>query len=78
VTYSNGEPVTVKDYAFAMKVLHDKSYDGQSDILSVNVKGGKEYYDGKTDEISGIKVIDDHTVEIEVTEANAMTKDNLG
>lgn len=78
VTYSNGDPVTVKDYAFAMKVLHDKSYDGQSDIMSVNIKGGKDYYDGKTDEISGIKVIDDNTVEIEVTEANAMTKDNLG
>ncbi|WFB58596.1 ABC transporter substrate-binding protein [Paenibacillus sp. BR1-192] len=78
VTYSNGDPVTVKDYAFAMKVLHDKSYDGQSDILSVNIKGGKDYYDGKADEISGIKIIDDHTVEIEVTEANAMTKDNLG
>jgi peptide/nickel transport system substrate-binding protein len=78
VTYSNGEPVTVKDYAFALKVLHDKSYDGQSDIMSVNIKGGRDYYDGKTDEISGIKVIDDNTVEIEVTEANAMTKDNLG
>lgn len=78
VTYSNGDPVTVKDYAFAMKVYHDKSYDGQSDLLSVNIKGGKDYYDGKTDEISGIKVIDDNTIEIEVTEANAMTKDNLG
>jgi len=78
VTYSNGDPVTVKDYAFAMKVLHDKSYDGQSDIMSVNIKGGKEYHEGKANEISGIKVIDDNTIEIEVTEANAMTKDNLG
>ncbi|AWP30349.1 ABC transporter substrate-binding protein [Paenibacillus glucanolyticus] len=78
VTYSNGDPVTVKDYAFAMKVYHDSSYDGQTDMLSVNIKGGKEYNEGKATDISGIKVIDDNTIEIEVTEANAMTKDNLG
>lgn len=78
VTYSDGTPVTVKDYAFAMKVYHDSSYDGQSDLLSVHIKGGKEYNEGKAKDISGIKVIDDHTIEIEVTEANAMTKDNLG
>ncbi|MEC0201148.1 ABC transporter substrate-binding protein [Paenibacillus lautus] len=78
VTYSDGTPVTVKDYAFAMKVLHDASYDGQSDIFSTHVKGGQEYHDGKAKDISGVKVIDDHTIEIEVTEANAMTKDSLG
>lgn len=78
VTYSDGTPVTVKDYAFAMKVYHDSSYDGQSDLLSVHIKGGKEYNEGKATDISGIKVIDDNTIEIEVTEANAMTKDNLG
>lgn len=78
VKYTDGTPVTVKDYAFALKVLHDKSYDGQTDIHKVNIKGGKEYYEGKADEISGVKIIDDHTIEIEVTEPNAMTRDHLG
>lgn len=78
VTYSDGSPVTVKDYVFAMKVLHDPTYDGESDLLSLNIVGGKDYHDGKADEISGIKVIDDQTVEITVTEATALTRDVLG
>ncbi|SMF92823.1 peptide/nickel transport system substrate-binding protein [Paenibacillus uliginis N3/975] len=78
VKYTDGTPVTVKDYAFALKVLHDSSYDGQSDIHTVNIKGGKEYFEGTADEISGVKIIDDYNIEIEVTEPNAMTKDNLG
>lgn len=77
VTYSDGTPVTVKDYAFALKVLHDKSYDGQSDILQAKIVGGQEYHDGKASEISGVKIIDDHTIEVKVSEANAMTKDRL-
>lgn len=78
VTYSDGSPVTVKDYVFAMKILHDPTYDGESDLLSMNIVGGKEYHDGKADEISGIKVIDDQTVEITVSEATALTRDVLG
>ncbi|PAD74078.1 ABC transporter substrate-binding protein [Paenibacillus campinasensis] len=77
VTYSDGSPVTVKDFAFALKVLHDPSYDGQSDIFTTHIVGGQDYHDGKADEISGINIIDDHTIEITVTEATAMTKDDL-
>ncbi|WP_054958309.1 ABC transporter substrate-binding protein [Paenibacillus dakarensis] len=78
VTYSDGTPMTVKDYVFALKVLHDPTYDGESDIMSMKIVGGQEYYDGKTDEISGVKVIDDQTVEIKVSEATALTRDYLG
>lgn len=78
VTYTDGTPVTVKDYVFGMKVYHDPTYDGPTDILSENVKGGREFYDGKATEISGITVIDDLTVQVEVTEANAASKDVLG
>ncbi|MDY8022141.1 ABC transporter substrate-binding protein [Paenibacillus polymyxa] len=78
VKYSDGTPVTVKDYAFVLKVLHDPNYDGETDVLSFKIKGGKEYHDGKANDISGIKVIDDNTVEVTVTEATAYTKDFLG
>lgn len=78
VTYTDGTPVTVKDFYFALKVLHDKSYDGSSDPLSYSIKGGQDYYDGKSNEISGVKIIDDNTVEVEVTEVTALTKDFLG
>ncbi|MET3207584.1 UNVERIFIED_CONTAM: peptide/nickel transport system substrate-binding protein [Paenibacillus sp. PvR008] len=78
VKYSDGTPVTVKDYAFVLKVLHDPNYDGETDVLSFKIKGGKEYHDGKADDISGVKVIDDNTVEVTVTEATAYTKNFLG
>lgn len=78
VKYTDGTPLTVKDYVFAMKILHDPSYDGESDMLSMKIKGGQEYKDGKADEIEGIKVINDNTVEVTVTEATAFTRDYLG
>lgn len=78
VKYSDGTPVTVKDYVFVLKVLHDPNYDGETDVLSFKIKGGKEYHDGKANDISGIKIIDDNTVEVTVTEATAYTKDFLG
>lgn len=78
VKYSDGTPVTVKDYLFALKVLHDPKYDGESDILADKIKGGQEYHDGKAKDISGVKIIDDNTVQVEVTEVNALTKNNLG
>ncbi|WP_397386485.1 ABC transporter substrate-binding protein [Paenibacillus terrigena] len=78
VKYHDGTPVTVKDYYFVLKALHDPSYDGESDILADKIKGGQEYHDGKAKDISGVKIIDDNTVEIEVTQLNAQTKNNLG
>nr|WP_198957416.1 ABC transporter substrate-binding protein [Paenibacillus selenitireducens] len=78
VKYSDGTPVTVKDYLFALKVLHDPQYDGESDILADKIKGGQEYHDGKAKDISGVKIIDDNTVEVTVTEVNAQTKVDLG
>lgn len=78
VTYTDGTPATVKDFYFSLKVLHDKSYDGPSDALSYHIKGGQEYYDGTVNEISGVTIVDDNTVEVEVTEATAITKDFLG
>ncbi|BFH65972.1 ABC transporter substrate-binding protein [Paenibacillus azoreducens] len=78
IKYSDGTPMTVKDYVFAVKVLCDGAYDGPSDMMSVKIKGAQEYHDGKAKDISGIKVIDDNTVEVTVLEPQAMTKDSLG
>lgn len=78
VTFSDGTPMTVKDYYFTLKMYMDKSYDGQSDPLSWNIKGAKEYNEGKSKEISGVKIIDDQTVEVTLTEFTALTPVELG
>lgn len=78
VTFSDGTPLTVKDYYFTLKLYMDASYDGQSDPLSWHIVGASEYNEGKSSEISGVKVIDDQTVEISLTEYTALTPVELG
>lgn len=78
VTFTDGTPMTVKDYYFTLKTFMDASYDGQSDPLSWNIVGAKEYNEGKAKEISGVKIIDDHTVEVSLTEYTALTPVELG
>ncbi|MFR9711279.1 ABC transporter substrate-binding protein [Paenibacillus sp. MB22_1] len=78
VTFTDGTPMTVKDYYFTLKLYMDKSYDGQSDPLSWNIVGAKEYNEGKAKEISGVKIIDDQTIEISLTEYTALTPVELG
>jgi peptide/nickel transport system substrate-binding protein len=65
VNWQDGEPVTAEDWAFAYEVIGNKAYKGiryGSDFE--NVVGMKEYHDGKADTISGIKVIDEKTLQI--------------
>lgn len=71
VKFSNGKPVTAKDIEFTYYVLCDPSYDGPVDSASVNIVGAKDYYDNKADTISGIKVINDSTIEIKIEQVNA-------
>lgn len=78
VTYTDGSPMKASDYLFTMKLFLDKSYDGESDPLSYHIVGAQEYYDGKSADISGIKVIDDLTVEVTLTEYSALSPVELG
>ncbi|OWA35759.1 ABC transporter substrate-binding protein [Saccharibacillus sp. O16] len=76
--FSDGTPVKASDYLFTMKLYMDASYDGQSDPLSWNIVGANEYNKGTAKEISGIKVVDDQTVSVTVSDYDAMTQVNLG
>ncbi|ANS76444.1 ABC transporter substrate-binding protein [Paenibacillus yonginensis] len=78
VKYTDGTPVTVKDYYFALKVLLDPTYDGESDLTLANIVGTKEYKEGSATEISGVKIIDDNTIQIDVTDYDALTQVYLG
>lgn len=78
VTFGDGTPLTVKDYYFTLKLYMDASYDGQSDPLSWHIVGANEYNEGKSSDISGVKIIDDQTVEISLTEYTALTPVELG
>lgn len=65
VNWHDGKPVTAEDWEFVHYVIGHPDYDGiryGSDFE--NIEGMKEYHDGETDTISGIKVIDDKTLQI--------------
>lgn len=78
VKFSDGSPLTAEDAAFTWTLLHDKAYDGGTDLTSIGVKGGQDYKEGKTDSISGIQVIDPSTVSVTLEKPNATALLTLG
>ena len=64
-TWSDGVPVTAKDFLRYYLIIGHKDYEGVrfgTDYL--NVVGMKEYHDGKAKDVSGVKIIDDKHLEI--------------
>ncbi|HFI0175033.1 TPA: oligopeptide ABC transporter substrate-binding protein [Streptococcus suis] len=67
--WSDGEPFTINDYIFTIKSLASKDYTGvRFDDKFLNIEGMQEFVDGKASDISGIKKVDDYTVELTVKE----------
>lgn len=71
--WSDGTPVTSADYAMAITIACDGTYDGPLDYISgrCKVKGAKEYHDGTASTISGIEIIDDKTVSVTLNEKSS-------
>ncbi|ALS02204.1 peptide ABC transporter substrate-binding protein [Enterococcus silesiacus] len=71
VKWSDGEPVTADDLIYPYEVIGNKDYTGiRYDDDFMNVVGMDEYHDGKADAISGIKKVDDQTIEVTYKEMN--------
>ncbi|SHE92018.1 peptide/nickel transport system substrate-binding protein [Thermoanaerobacter uzonensis DSM 18761] len=66
VKFSDGTPLTSKDVEFSYYILSDPTYDGPIALSSAGIKGFKEYNEGNADKIEGIKIIDDHTIQIQL------------
>ena len=70
--WSDGVPLTAEDVYFTYKLAVDDAFS--SSVWSKNlkdIKGLAEYKEGKADEISGIVVLDDHTVRIDLAVPNS-------
>lgn len=76
--YNDGSDVKAEDYVNWYKVVADPSYDGYQDISKVNVVGYEDYKNGSATEISGIKVVDESTIEITLEAANTSAPYVLG
>ena len=65
IKWSDGQPLTADDIILPYEIVGHKDYTGvRYTEESQKIVGMKEYHDGKAPNISGIKKIDDKTVEI--------------
>ncbi|OAB42273.1 ABC transporter substrate-binding protein [Paenibacillus glacialis] len=76
--FSDGSPLTADDVAFTWTILHDKAYDGDSQVLTLNIVGGAAYKAGTATTITGIKVTDPKTISVTLEKPNATALVTLG
>ncbi|MGM9987458.1 MAG: peptide ABC transporter substrate-binding protein, partial [Bacillaceae bacterium] len=68
--WSNGDPVTAKDFEYAWKRLLDPATKSEYAYIAYDVKNAQEVNEGKkkVDEL-GVKAVDDHTFEVTLNTA---------
>ncbi|MGN7456517.1 ABC transporter substrate-binding protein [Paenibacillus pasadenensis] len=76
--FSDGSPLTADDVAFTWTILNDKSYDGDSQIPALGIKGAAAYKDGTAAAVSGIEVKDPQTISVTLDKPNAAALVLLG
>lgn len=78
--FSDGSPITAEDVEFSLVTLLDP--EGPADALYRSpfrpIQGYQAFIDGTADTISGIQVIDDHTIAISLTDPLVYFPSTLG
>ncbi len=69
--FHDGEPVTAHDVEYTYEVFLHPDYDGVRAGNFTPIEGGEEFQAGEADEVEGINVVDDHTIEITFDEIHA-------
>lgn len=65
VKWSDGEPLTIEDVILPYLIIGHKDYTGvRYDSEFKNIIGAEDYHAGTADTISGLKKLDDYTLEI--------------
>ena len=68
-TFHNGEPVTAESFVDAWNYMAnpENAQAGVDFLSSANVEGLQEVLDGEAEELSGVEVVDDTTIEVTLT-----------
>ncbi|MBI3943617.1 MAG: ABC transporter substrate-binding protein [Chloroflexi bacterium] len=71
VKWHDGKPFTAADVEFTYKTFLTKAVGSTLANNLLAIKGAQDFYDGKTDKLTGIQVVDDNTIVFELNNANA-------
>jgi len=75
--WHDGVPVTARDVAFTVRsLLHPQSAEWMVNTYA-SVKGAKDYQEGRTKDVAGIEIIDDHTIKLTMERPNVTFLDEL-
>jgi peptide/nickel transport system substrate-binding protein len=77
VKFSDGQPLTANDVSFTLHGILKKEV-GSVHVPRFNgIKGAQQYMSGEAQTISGVQVLDDHTLKITLDQPNAAFLSNL-
>lgn len=70
VSFHDGQPLTATDVAFTLQrcLSPDDDVDCLAQSYLAHIEGAVSYQEGHTSEIAGMRIIDDHTLQIELDE----------
>lgn len=71
--WSDGEPLTTGDIYFYFKLFGNPDFAGPLGLTRVEyLEGGDAYFNGEADEISGLQIVDDTTIEFHLIEPDPL------
>ncbi len=77
VKWHDGEDFNADDVVFTLTSLAAPTYNGGNDGRVMSIVGAADYQAGTADSVSGIKKVDDYTVEITLEAPNAAFLSNM-
>ena len=78
VTWHDGEPFTADDVAFTYNFMANPDYPGYNSSYISKIAGYDEVHEGTAETMSGVKVIDENTIEITTTEVYSSLLNRIG
>lgn len=80
LTYSDGIPITVRDYAFSMMLHNAPEMEALGAKLPVStpIVGSEEFRSGKSDSLTGVSIIDDYTMVVAIKASYIPHYEQLG
>ncbi len=74
VVFHDGSPLTARDVRFSLEVVCHRDNVRAADLYFrsyAQIRGCKEYHEGKAEGVEGIEEVDSHTLRVRLTEPNA-------